>query len=360
VTSGRSNVVIVGAGIIGASLAYHLARRNVRVTLVDRGKPARGVTHRSFAWINVSHGLPEAYLQLRNRAIVEWHRLESELSGRLRVDWSGALTWHADPIDTQGFAHECAARGHDVRLIRRDEIAALEPNLRNLPDHAAFAESEGAVDPVAATEVLVQAAKEAGADIRLGIEVLSLATQGSGVAGVVTSDGQIDANIVVLAAGLGARHLSQGLGLRLPLDASPSILMRFRTPGRLVNRIVSNQHMEIRPLSDTAMLGAEDYIDASMENGPEAVAERARVAMGKQVVGGEEAELIDVHLGMRPIPKDYLPIIGWVPSIGGLYLSLMHAGVTLAPAIGQLASSELLNRADDPLLMPYRLHRFYL
>ncbi len=357
-TSRRSSVVVVGAGIVGASIAYHLARLNVGVTLVDRGKPAGGVTHRSFAWINVSHGLPEAYLDLRKRAIGEWHRLESELSGRLRVDWSGALTWHADPAETERFAHESAAMGHEVRLIRRDEIAALEPNLKNLPDIAAFAAGEGAVDPAAVTKLLVQAAKEAGADIRLDTDVLSLATQGSRVAGVVASAGKIEADAVVLAAGVGVKDLALPLGLRLPLDASPSILMRFRTPNRLVNRVVCNQHMEIRPQTDKIMVGAEDYIDASAENGPEAVAQRALAAIRKQLAGGDEVELIDVRVGMRPIPEDGFPIVGRVPGIGGLYLSIMHVGVVLAPLIGRLAASEILHGVEDPLLAPYRSNRF--
>jgi glycine/D-amino acid oxidase-like deaminating enzyme len=357
-TSRRSSVVIVGAGIVGASIAYHLARLNVAVTLVDRGKPASGVTHRSFAWINVSHGLPETYPELRKRGIGEWHRLESELSGRLRVDWSGALTWHANSIDTERLAHDSAAMGHDVRLIRRDEIAALEPNLKSLPDSAAFAAGEGAIDPVAATETLVQAAREAGADIRLDTEVLSLATQDSGVTGVVTSTGKIEADAVVLAAGVGANVLSQPLGLTLPLDASPCILMRFRTPRRLVNRVVCNQHMEIRPQTDTIVVGAEDYIDASAENGPEAVAQRALTAIRKQLVGGDEVELMDVQVGIRPVPADGLPIVGWVPGIAGLYLSVMHVGVMLAPLIGRLASSEIAHGVEDPLLAPYRSSRF--
>ncbi|NGN43706.1 FAD-binding oxidoreductase [Mesorhizobium sp. CGMCC 1.15528] len=357
-TSRRSSVVIVGAGIVGASMAYHLARLNVGVTLVDRGKPAGGVTHRSFAWINVSHGLPEAYPELRKRAIGEWHRLESELSGRLRVNWSGALTWHADPFETERLAHDSAAMGHDLRLIRRDEIAALEPNLKNLPDSAAFASGEGAVDPVAATETLVQAAREAGAGIRLDSEVLSLSTQDSGVTGVVTSTGKIEADAVVLAAGVGAKALSQPLGLRLPLDASPCILMRFRTPRRLVNRVVCNQHMEIRPHTDTIMVGAEDYIDASGENGPEAVAARALAAIRKQLTGGEDVELMDVQVGIRPVPRDGLPIVGRVPGIAGLYLSVMHVGVMLAPLVGRLASLEIAHGMEDPLLAPYRSNRF--
>ncbi|MCL6706390.1 FAD-binding oxidoreductase [Pseudomonas sp. R2.Fl] len=356
--SRQPSVIVVGAGIVGASLAYHLARRNVRVTLIDRAGPAAGVTRQSFAWINVSYGLPEAYPDLRRRAITEWHRVEGELGGRLRIDWSGALTWHDDPAETERFARESAAMGHDVRLVGRVEVAALEPNLINPPDHAAFAATEGSVDPVAATELLVQAAREAGADIRLDTDVLSLAVADGRVTGVATSGGVITADTVVLAAGVEARALVSPLDIDLPLDASPSILMRFRTPHRLVGRIVANRHMEVRPSSDTLMLGAEDYIDDSVENGPQAVAARALAAVRSGIDGGEAVELTEVRVGMRPFPRDRQPIVGRVSAIPGLYLSVMHAGVILAPVTGRLMASEIAQDAAEPLLMPYNLARF--
>ncbi|GEO84424.1 MULTISPECIES: NAD(P)/FAD-dependent oxidoreductase [Alphaproteobacteria] len=356
--SGRASIVIIGAGIMGASLAYHLAKRDVRVTLVDRGKPASGVTHRSFAWINVSYGQPKIYLELRKRAVDEWRRLESELGGRLQIDWSGALTWYADPDETERFFQERVAMGHNMRLIRRDQLGVMEPCLKNLPVHAAFAASEGAVDPVAATELMVRAAREAGADIRLETEVLSLATKGSDIVGIVTSQGRIEADTVVLAAGVASRELSQPLGLDLPLEASPSILMRFSTPKRLINRVIANQYVELRPHSDTVMLGAESYIDDTEENGPRAVAERTMGEIRTHLVGGDNVELMDVQVGLRPYPKDRLPIIGRIGGVNGLYLSVMHAGVILAPLMGRLASSEITQGTNDPLLAPYRLNRF--
>lgn len=355
-TSRQPSVIVVGAGIVGASLAYHLARRNVRVTLVDRAGPAAGVTRRSFAWINVSYGLPETYADLRRRAIAEWRRVDAELEGRLRINWSGALTWHDDPAETDRFARESAAMGQDVSLIGRKDVAALEPNLRNLPDHAAFAAAEGALDPVAATALLVQAAREAGADVRFGSEVLSLAVTGGRVTGVVTSGGVIPADTVALAAGVEARALVRPLGIDLPLHASPAILMRFATPRRLVGRIVANQHLEIRPVSDTLMLGAEDYVDDSTENGPQAVAERALAAIRSEIEGGEGVELAEVQVGQRPFPRDRLPIIGRVSGVSGLYLSIMH--VILAPVTGRLMASDMAGDMVEPLLMPYTLDRF--
>ena len=89
--------MVVGAGIIGAAIAYRLARRGASVTLVERHRPAAAVTSKAFAWINVTHGLAEPYARLRQLALHEYRVLDGDLNGALRVDWCGALT-----VDRQG------------------------------------------------------------------------------------------------------------------------------------------------------------------------------------------------------------------------------------------------------------------
>ena len=174
--TGRPSVVIVGAGIVGASLACHLASAGVAVTIVERSRPASGVTARSFAWINVVHGNAPVLAQLRNLAIADYRRLERELNG--------ALTWSEDPAESERAVAEHTAWGYDVRLVEEDEIRRLEPHLVAPPPVAAHAPGEGALDPVAATLALVGAAREAGARLVKGTEVKALATTDGRVSGV--------------------------------------------------------------------------------------------------------------------------------------------------------------------------------
>lgn len=84
-------VVVIGAGIVGASLAYHLAGKGANVTLVEAEGVASGVTGSSFAWINTSHPEPDPIAQLRDAAIREYRRLETQLPG-LKIRWTGALS----------------------------------------------------------------------------------------------------------------------------------------------------------------------------------------------------------------------------------------------------------------------------
>ena len=96
---GRPSVIIAGAGIVGAALAYHLASAGAAVTIIERSRPASGVTARSFAWINVIHGNAPDIARLRNLAIADYHRLERDLNGALAIDWNGALA--CTPIDAR-------------------------------------------------------------------------------------------------------------------------------------------------------------------------------------------------------------------------------------------------------------------
>lgn len=341
-------------------MAYHLAARGASVTLVDAGEPGGGVTGRAFSWINIAHTNPHSYQALRQAAIGDWHRVEGALGGAVTVNWTGALSWDADLADTERLVAHHAAAGYDVRLVSASEIAELEPGLIAPPRLAAHASGEGSVDPVVATRALCAAARRAGAELRFGVRVTSLMEAGGKVTGVAVDGGEIAADVVVLAAGVGSTDLARGVGLDLPLRASPATLVRMRTPGPLVRGIVCSPGFEIRQAGDTLMLSAADYIDESQENGPTAIGRRVLEAVRAGVRGAQDVSLIDAVAGWRPMPQDGAPIVGFAPGIGGLYLTAMHAGIILAPVVGRLAASEILDGRSEEALQPCRLERFRL
>ncbi|MFF2479949.1 NAD(P)/FAD-dependent oxidoreductase [Paenibacillus sp. NPDC058071] len=344
----KQKIVIIGAGIVGASMAYQLAKQNQDVTVIEQHPAAaREVTEKSFAWIHTTHKVAPAYRHLYDVALEQYHFLQLELP-ELKIDWNGALTWGESTLTDQ----------LRVQQLNLKQLEALEPNLKEYPSEAMFASEEGAVDPIELTELLLNKAREHGAKVQFGTNVTHLQQEGSRLIGVHTSNGFLESNVVVLAAGTGVTELCEPLGFSVPVTPSPSILIRMNTANRLIRRLISNEQFEARQLTDHTLLAAEDYIDESEENGPEAVGKRAFETLRRSLEGGMQLQLESIKVGMRPMPEDGYPIVGFHEQVEGLYLTVMHAAITLAPLIARLAASEIIDREARSELEPCRLSRF--
>ena len=341
-------VVVVGAGIMGACLAFHLARGGAAVTILDQGNPADGATGNAFGWINIADGAFGAYSPLRQQAAEDWRQLECCLATALKVRWCGALRWDSDTGATERFVANRIREGYHVQLIGRDEIAALEPSIIDPPDCAAHMRVEGVVDPREITKSLIREAALAGARLVTGCRVTALQISATSVTGVITDQAAIGADMVVLAAGIGAQELCRPFLTKTLVWGSPAILLHFRTGRPLVKGIISAPGLEVRqgqvrPGDPPLLIGAADYIDESDADGPVQIAARFHHAVRARLRGGGETVLEKVIVGIRPMPTGRTPIVGQLPGVTGLYLALAHAGVTMAPAIGRLAAADILN-----------------
>ncbi|WP_210588605.1 FAD-binding oxidoreductase [Streptomyces sp. GESEQ-35] len=319
------SVVIVGAGVVGASVVYHLARQGADVTLVDRGPgPAAGVTGVSFAWIGGFGGdWPGRAHDLRGSVLADYRRLEAELPD-VAVRWTGSLRWPDSSV------------GEGQYEVGRDEIRSLEPGLRTPPERAVYTPSDGGVDPVAVTGALVRGARALGARVVFGAGDTSLKVVGGRVAGVTSAAGFHPASTVVLAAGTGVASLIEPLGIDLPVTVSPARLVRLTAPPGLVRGIVAGPDFEVRELREGQLLMTVPR-----------TAELGVRALRSAVHGAERCRVLDSRVGLRPMPPDG-PLIGHVTSDRSLYVAVMHSAVTLAPTIGRLVADELAPGPPPP------------
>jgi glycine/D-amino acid oxidase-like deaminating enzyme len=316
-------VVVVGAGVVGASIAYHLARSGMPVTLIERASvPAAGVTGTSFGWIGGAGGdWPGGAQDLRASVIADHRRLENEIPG-VAVQWTGSLDWTGQRAG---------------QWIEPDQIHSLEPNLRTVPARAVYSPTDGGVDPVGMTNAMVRAARRLGAHVVLRSAVTTVHPRG-----VSSSTGYHEASTVVLATGADVPALTGSVGMALSVAASPALLVRVAAPADLIRTIVATPDFEARQVRPGELVMTVPVADPG---GVEQAVDRLRATFRNS----GSVRLLGWAIGERPMPPGG-PLVGYLPPGHFVYVAVTHSGVTLAPTLGRLIAQELTTGQPAPEL----------
>ena len=369
----KLRVIVVGAGIVGASIAYHLSRRkDLAVTVLERDEPCAGASGHSFAWLNSFGKDPVNYHHFNRRSMDIWDRFARRLGVDLDLHWGGELRWEREPERVEALCQrikQLQAWGYPIRIISSDELRELEPGLSPGPvEIASFSEIDGRVDPLKVIEACLQRACEAGTVVHTHTPVNTLCLDGRGkIEAVDTLSGEIGCDVVVLANGTAVTELAATAGVHIPQQHSPGVVVRTDPqPSILQNVSVlhlppidENRHeIHLRQSADGTLAigqGSQESVDQddSQEHADDLL--RRAVHYLPALAG---ARAIPTPVGYRPMPIDELPVIGFCAAAPNLYIALMHSGVTLAPLVGELATVEIVDGAHVEMLAPYRPERF--
>ena len=365
------NVTVVGAEIVGAAIAYSLAKHGAAVTVVDRGLPGGGATSHSFAWINATAKHPVSYHNFNRRSLDLWGRFARELDVDIGLRWGGMLEWAAtdeDAAELTSRAQQLQAWGYPCRMIDRAQMAQMEPGISPGQVTAAiYCELDGMVEPTTAAEALIRAAAKHGAEVKLETEVTGL-TVNPGSTTVAVGGENIESDVVVLAGGVDNTQLAAMAGVNIPQEESPGVVIRTGpTAGPLFSTasIVYAPPLEPgRPeihlrqcLDGTAMIG-EGSQESLARDDSQGHADELLARAAEYVPALKGVSPAPVPVGYRPMPLDGFPVLGFAPQAPNVYLALTHSGVTLAPLIAQLAAMEIVDGARVELLNDYRPERF--
>jgi len=363
-----SDVIVVGGGVIGTSIAYFLAREGLSVTLFERddlAAHASGAAAGMLAPICESTG-DEAFFELGVRSLTMFPELAVELKEQSGVDPqyvpSGILRVAASAEDAAELQSQ-AARLADFGLewLSGPAIREREPLLADGLAGGLWSPREGHVYSPMLARAYAGAAARLGAEINTGVPVLGLIRDAEQVLGVETATGKWGAGHVVLAAGLWTRYCAEWLGEQLLLEPVRGQILALDQPRPSFRSILWSGHTYLVPkLNGTVVVGAtEERVGFDRRNTAAGISSllTAAAAIVPALAG---STFRNAWAGLRPDTPDHLPVIGPVPGVRGVTLAAGHFrnGVLLSPITGRIVADWVTRRDLSPLIhsfLPERL-----
>ena len=249
--SPRPHVLVIGAGIVGASIAWHLSK-STKVTIIaeDIGGPASSA---SFAWLNASSATDKSYHDFRVRSLERWKEIEGELPG-LPVTWNGSVNWHK-PFDVLMDKETILTDwGYRVMRMTGDEISSKESGIKpeSIADWGFYYTDEGAIEAhVAAQQMVADAEGKGNAKVIKGTAKTLLKTDGR-ITGVALDSGEeVHGDHVVVAAGLGTVPLFATEDITIPIRSVPALIVNSKPVEHTVlNSLVNSKYLYMRQTKD--------------------------------------------------------------------------------------------------------------
>lgn len=373
-----ADVIIIGAGVVGAACAWYATRAGLRVTVLDRGSVAGGTTGAGEGNLLVSdkpHG-PE--LDLALRSVTLWRALADEIGG-FEYQGKGGLVVAHHPASLDALEKVVGgqrAAGADAVIVPAYDLRTYEPHLASDVAGGCYYPQDAQVQPMLAAARLLAAARAAGARVRTGVEVTGLMRSAERVVGVRTAAGELPAGAVVNAAGTWAGDVAAMAGVKVPVSPRRGfVLVTEPLPPTVRHKVYAAEYIDA-VASDDAALQISPVVEGT-ESGTILIgSSRERVGMDRTLAVDVLRRLataavglfpmlaginaIRAYCGFRPYSPDHLPVIGLDPRAPGLVHACGHegAGVGLAPATGELVASALSGQTRAVVPSPFRPERF--
>jgi len=368
------DAIVIGAGVMGASIAFHLAERGLKVAILERKVTASGATGHSSGLVRMHYDLAVeselTYVSYKNY-FTNWRE---RVGGECGFQKTGFLqiSKREDEDKLRGNVANQQKIGINTSVISADEVKKLFPDLiTDHFDYAAFEPDSGYADATLTTNSFIDAAKRNGATLLQNCEVTTVRMAGGKVIGVDTTKSPFgDAPIIVNAAGAWAKHVASLAGFDVPLETwTHDVAFLHRPPslGRIPACIDDVINCYFRPEGGALILAAGE--DESMRGeGPDAedqtptptFLDKLIDAMLQRIPKLEESGLHSIHVGRDGITPDQRAIYSGTDLVG-FYLAcgLSGTGFKTSPAAGASMAELILDgRPKTADITPFRFSRF--
>jgi sarcosine oxidase subunit beta len=367
------DAIVIGAGVMGASIAFHLAERGLKVAILERKVTASGATGHSSGLVRMHYDLAaesELTFASYKNYFSNWKERVGGECGFIQTGFMQiAKREHEDKL--RGNVVNQQRIGINTSVISADDVKKLVPDfLTDQFDFAAYEPDSGYADATLTTNSFIEAAKRFGATLIQNCEVIAIHTSGGRVTGVSTTQGEFAASTVISAAGAWAKHVAQLADVEIPLETwTHDVAFLHRPPslGKIPAVIDDTINCYFRPEGSALILAAgEDESlrgeapDAEDQTPTPTFVEKLIDSMVRRIPKIEESGLHSIHVGRDGITPDQRAIYS-AAGPDGFYLAcgLSGTGFKTSPAAGASLVELILDGKPKTVdITPFRFSRF--
>lgn len=368
-TDQPTEIAIVGGGVIGASIAWHLARRGAKVTLIERDHFAAQASGASAGGVR-QLGRDPREMPLAIASISRWQTLEAELEADVEFRTGGQLRVAEREEDARLLRQQAAdhqALGLDIRYVERDELRRIAPDLAPGIQWGIHTGNDGQASAPLTTKAFAAAAERAGARLLTGTDVSGIVQRAGRVAGLDTTIGRIACDWLVIAAGAWSAPLASQLGVKLPLTTMALQMMAVGPCDPVLAPTVGavGRRLSLKQSPNGLFViggGWPGDLDASGRAGTTRLASiRGSIEHASAILPLlGRLPLQRTWIGLEALAIDEIPILGPLPGVDNVTIAAGFSGhgFALSPIIGQLLGELIIDGAPSIPLDAFAHDRF--
>jgi len=349
--------LIIGAGVIGNSIAYHLSERSrEKILVLDKKFPLSGTSGSTQAWVWVHNKNPSWYAEFSMYS-AELYPYLSKKIGDVEYKRTGGLSPffnEADREKAEKLAEAYREIGIKIKVLTRAEVLEKEPHLNPAVAGATFSKIDGNVNPFRLVDMFMRAAKKQGVEYSYYTSVTGVEKKNDYYI-VKSTKGIYRCKNLLLAGGTWSREIGKMLGINIPINQLRGQILVTEPLKPFLNYTISG----MRQANNGEVLIGYSMEQAGFNRATtlDVIQETANLAQ-HYVPAIRKAKIVRAFSGIRAMPEDGFPILGKIPGYDNLYLAATHSGVTLAPLIGTLMTELLVEGETSIPIDRYSISRF--